>query len=183
MSTAKKPRLQNYYEKEVVPSLQKEFGVKNPMQLPKLEKIVLNMGLGEAISNPKAIDSGVETLTQITGQKPVVTKSKKAISTFKLREDMPIGVKVTLRRRQMWEFFDRLVNIAIPRVRDFRGINSKFDGKGNCSVGVKEQIIFPEVDYDKVDKIRGLNITLVTNSDNADMAKSMLKSLGMPFRK
>lgn len=183
MSTAKKPRLQNYYEKEVVPSLQKEFGVKNPMQLPKLKKIVLNMGLGEAISNPKAIDSGVETLTQITGQKPVVTKSKRAISTFKLREDMPIGVKVTLRRRQMWEFFDRMVNIAIPRVRDFRGISSKFDGKGNCSVGIKEQIIFPEVDYDKIDKIRGLNITLVTSSEDAEMAKSMLKSLGMPFRK
>lgn len=183
MSTAKKARLQNYYEKEVVPSLQKEFGVKNPMQLPKLKKIVLNMGLGEAIANPKAIDSGVETLTQISGQKPVVTKAKKAISTFKLREEMPIGVKVTLRRRQMWEFFDRLVNIAIPRVRDFRGVNSKFDGRGNCSMGVKEQIIFPEVDYDKVDKIRGLNITFVTDSADADMAKSMLKSLGMPFRK
>jgi len=180
---AKKARLQNYYEKEVVTSLKKEFGVNNPMQLPKLEKIILNMGLGEAIANPKAIESGVDTMRQISGQKPVVTKAKKSIATFKLREGMPIGVKVTLRNKRMWEFLDRLVNIALPRVRDFRGVMSKFDGAGNLSLGVKEQIIFPEVDYDKIDRIRGLNITLVTTSNDGAMSRSMFTQLGMPFKK
>lgn len=183
MTKNDKPRLQNYYEKEVIPSLKKEFSISNTMQVPKLEKIVVNMGLGEAISNPKAIESGVDTLTAITGQKPVVTKAKKAIATFKLRENMPIGTKVTLRRKKMWEFLDRLVNIALPRVRDFRGIGSKFDGSGNCSLGLKEQIIFPEVSYDKVDKVRGLNVTLVTNSTDSKVTKAMLQQLGMPFRK
>lgn len=176
------PRLKNYYIKELVPKLREELSIKNAMQVPGLKKIVLNMGLGEAVQNPKALESGAETLKSISGQKPVITKARKSIATFKLRENMPIGVTVTLRGERMWEFFDRLVNIALPRVRDFRGIQSRFDGAGNCSIGIKEQIIFPEVDYDQVDKVRGLNITLVTNAKEDKAGKLLLKYLGVPFR-
>jgi len=178
-----KPRLQNFYEKEIIPRLKKELSLKNCMQVAKLKKIVINMGLGEAIQNPKVIDSGCKSIESICGQKTVITKAKKSISAFKLREGMAIGVMVTLRRAQMWEFLDRLVNIALPRVRDFRGILSKFDGNGNCSFGIKEQIVFPEVDYDKIDKIRGLNISLITSAKNDKLAKALLGHLGMPFRK
>ncbi|USN51892.1 MAG: 50S ribosomal protein L5 [Myxococcales bacterium] len=176
------PRIKNFYKKEIIPKLKEELGIVNMMQVPSLEKIVLNMGLGEATQNPKALESGVETLRSISGQKPVVTKARKSIATFKLRENMPIGVMVTLRGERMWEFFDRLVNIALPRVRDFRGIQSKFDGKGNCSIGIKEQIIFPEVEYEKVDKVRGLNITMVTSAGEDKAGKILLKYLGVPFR-
>ncbi len=183
MATKEKPRLQNFYEKEVVPRLSEELLLKNRMQVAKLKKIVINMGLGEAIQNQKAIESGRKSVELICGQKAVVTKARKSIATFKLREGMSIGVKVTLRKAQMWEFLDRLVNIALPRVRDFRGISSKFDGKGNCSLGIKEQIIFPEVDYDKIDKIRGLNISLITSAEDDKSGKALLGHLGMPFRK
>ncbi len=176
------PRLKNFYNKELVPKLKQELGIANVMQVPSLEKIVLNMGLGEAVQNPKALESGVETLRSISGQKPVITKARKSIATFKLRENMPIGTMVTLRGERMWEFFDRLVNVALPRVRDFRGIQSKFDGQGNCSIGIKEQIIFPEVEYDQVDKIRGLNVTLVTSANDDKAGKVLLKYLGVPFR-
>lgn len=176
------PRIKNYYLKELVPKLKSELGVKNIMQVPCLQKIVLNMGLGEAVQNPKAIESSRDTLQEIAGQKPVTTVARKSIATFKVREGMPIGVMVTLRGDRMWEFFDRLINIAMPRIRDFRGIQSKFDGKGNCSIGIKEQIIFPEVNYDKVDKVRGLNVTLVTNSKDDKSGKLLLKHLGVPFR-
>lgn len=182
MSGLTMPRLKNYYVKELVPKLKADLGIENSMKVPVLKKIVVNMGLGEAVQNPKAIESGCETLRSIAGQKPVVTLARKSIATFKLREKMPIGAMVTLRGDRMWEFFDRLVNIALPRVRDFRGIQSKFDGIGNCSIGIKEQIIFPEVDYDKVDKIRGLNITLVTSAKNDAEGKALLKNLGVPFR-
>jgi large subunit ribosomal protein L5 len=182
MSGQNVPRLKKYYNKELVSKLKTELGITNMMQVPGLKKIVLNMGLGEAVQNPKALESGVETLKSIAGQKPVVTKARKSIATFKLRENMPIGAMVTLRGERMWEFFDRLVNIALPRVRDFRGIQSRFDGKGNCSIGIKEQIIFPEVDYDRVDKIRGLNITLVTSATEDKAGKMLLKYLGVPFR-
>lgn len=182
MSGQSMPRLKNYYVKELVPKLKEELGIRNVTQVPVLKKIVLNMGLGEAVQNPKAMESGLETLKSISGQKPVVTKARKSIATFKLRENMPIGATVTLRGPRMWEFFDRLVNIALPRVRDFRGIQSRFDGLGNCSIGIKEQIIFPEVDYDQVDKIRGLNVTLVTNARDDKAGKLLLKYLGVPFR-
>ena len=182
MTGQKIPRLKKYYLEELVPLLKKELEIKNQMQIPRLTKIVVNMGLGEAVQNPKAIESGCDTIASITGQKPVVTKAKKSIATFKLREGMPIGVMVTLRGARMWEFFDRLVNIALPRVRDFRGIQSKFDKNGNCSIGLKEQIMFPEVEYDKVDKIRGLNITMVTSASNDVEGKALLKHLGVPFR-
>jgi large subunit ribosomal protein L5 len=183
MATASIPRLQAFYNKEVVPQLAKEFSFKNAARTPKLEKIVLNVGLGEAVANPKAIEAGLEALTQIAGQKPVVTKAKKSIATYKLRQGMPIGVTVTLRRQRMWEFLDRLVNVALPRVRDFRGVMSKFDGNGNCSLGVKEQIIFPEVDYNKIDKMRGLNICIVTTAGSDTEGKALLKALGLPFRR
>ncbi|MBL4818217.1 MAG: 50S ribosomal protein L5 [Deltaproteobacteria bacterium] len=176
-------RLKKYYDKELVSQLMSELELKNRMQTPRLEKIVLNMGLGEAVANPKAIDAGKEALEQITGQKPVVAKAKKSIATFKLRQGQPIGVHVTLRREQMWEFLDRFVNIALPRVRDFRGVPAKFDGHGNCSIGVKEHIVFPEINYDKVDKIRGLNVSLVTSGRNDVQGKTLLKALGVPFRK
>lgn len=179
----KRPRLRNYYEKEVVNNLMGDFSFKNKMQVPRLEKIVINMGLGEAIQNPKAMESAVGDLGQITGQKPVVTKAKKSIATFKLREGMPIGCKVTLRRERMWEFLDRFVNLALPRVRDFRGVNEKLDGSGNYSVGIKEQIIFHEINYDKVDKLRGMNITFHTTAPNDEQGKALLKHLGMPFKK
>ncbi|MBH1989462.1 MAG: 50S ribosomal protein L5 [Myxococcaceae bacterium] len=176
-------RLKKYYDKELVSLLMKELELKNPMQTPKLQKIVLNMGLGEAVANPKAIEAGKEALETISGQKAVITKAKKSIATYKLRQGLPIGVSVTLRRERMWEFLDRFVNIALPRVRDFRGIGSKFDGQGNCSIGVKEHIIFPEINYDKVDKIRGFNVSLVTSAGDDKAGKALLKHLGVPFRK
>ncbi len=176
-------RLKELYRKEIVPLLMKEFKYKNPMQVPKLEKITVNMGLGEAIQNIKVLDSAVDTLTAITGQKAVVTKAKKSIANFKLREGMPIGAMVTLRRERMYEFFDRLVNVTLPRVRDFKGVSPKaFDGRGNYTLGIREQIIFPEVDYDKVDKIRGMNITIVTTAKTDEEGRALLRHLGMPFR-
>ncbi len=176
-------RLRETYKRGVMPALMKEFGYTNPMQVPKLEKITVNMGLGEAIANIKVLDTAVETLTAVTGQKAVVTKAKKSIANFKLREGMPIGAMVTLRRDVMYEFFDRLVNVTLPRVRDFRGISPKaFDGRGNYSLGIREQIIFPEVDYDKIDKIRGMNITIVTTAKTDEEARALLRHLGMPFR-
>jgi large subunit ribosomal protein L5 len=179
----KPPRLRNYYQKEVVSALQKEFNLKNPMQVPRLKKIVVNMGLGEAVRDPKVLEGAVADLARMTGQRPVLTKAKKSIATYKLREGMPIGCMVTLRRERMWEFFDRLVNLALPRVRDFRGVPTKMDGRGSYSLGLKEQIIFNEIDYDKVDKLRGMNITFVTTAANDEQAKALLQHLGMPFRK
>jgi large subunit ribosomal protein L5 len=181
--TKSSPRLKSFYDKEVVPTLLKELKLKNPTQVPRLQKIVVNMGLGEAIQNPKALDSAVADIATITGQRPVVTKAKKSIATFKLREGMPIGVMVTLRRERMWEFLDRFVNLALPRVRDFRGVSGKLDGQGNYSVGIKEQIIFHEINYDKVDKLRGMNITFVTSASDDEQGKALLTQLGMPFRK
>lgn len=183
MAAVQSPRLKKYYDKELVPLLMSELELGNRMQTPRLEKIVLNMGLGESIQNPKVLEISREILESIAGQKTITTKAKKSIATFKLREGMPIGIAVTLRRDRMWEFLDRFVNIALPRVRDFRGIMSKFDGHGNCSIGIKEQIIFPEVDYNKVDKIRGLNISMVTTARNDTEGKALLKHLGVPFRK
>ncbi len=176
-------RLKDYYKKEVVPALTKEFGYKNPMEVPRLVKIVVNMGLGEAIQNVKVLDSAMQELTMIVGQKPVITKAKKSIATFKLRQGMSIGCCVTLRSDRMYEFFDRLVSAALPRVRDFRGIPTKsFDGRGNFALGMKEQIIFPEIEYDKVEKIRGMNIAVVTSARTDDEARELLKLMGMPFR-
>jgi large subunit ribosomal protein L5 len=176
-------RLKDYYLKTVVPALVKEFGYTNPMQVPKMEKIVVNMGLGEAISNVKIIDGAVQEMAMITGQKPVVTKAKKSIATFKLRQGMPIGCSVTLRQDTMYEFFDRLVNVALPKVRDFRGISTTaFDGRGNYSIGLHEQIIFPEIDYDKVEKIKGMNITIVTSAKTDEEARVLLRLMGVPFR-
>ena len=176
-------RLKNYYLKKVVPALIEEFNYKNPMQVPKMEKIVINMGLGEAIQNVKIIDSAVQELAMITGQKPVVTKAKKSIATFKLRQGMPIGCSVILRKEIMYEFFDRLVNVALPKVRDFRGISpNAFDGRGNFSIGLQEQIIFPEIEYDKVEKIKGMNITIVTTAKTDAEARVLLKLMGVPFK-
>jgi large subunit ribosomal protein L5 len=176
-------RLRVRYEQAVRPELMKELGFKNLMQAPKLEKIVVNMGLGEAINNGKIIDASVEQLGSITGQKPVVTKSRKSIANFKLRQGQSIGAMVTLRGDRMYEFFDRLVSIALPRVRDFKGVSPKaFDGKGNYTLGVREQIIFPEINYDKVEKIKGLNITVVTTARNDEEGRALLRHLGMPFR-
>lgn len=175
--------LYDRYKTEIIPQLQEKFQYKNVMQVPKLEKIVLNMGLGEAIKNGKIIDSAVAELALISGQKPVVTKAKKSIAAFKLREGMPIGCTVTLRREKMWDFINRLVNISLPRVRDFKGISGKaFDGKGNYTLGIKEQIIFPEIEYDKIDKVKGLNVTVVTTAETDEEGKELLKMLGMPFR-
>jgi large subunit ribosomal protein L5 len=183
MADAVEPRMRGKYAKEVVPALMKRFGYDNNMQVPRLKTIVVNMGLGEAVANPKLIDAAVAEVTAITGQKPVVTRAKKSIATFKLREGMAIGVKVTLRRERMWEFLDRLVTLALPRVRDFRGISPKgFDGAGNYTLGLKEQIVFPEIDFDKVEKIKGMNITFVTTAGTDEEAKELLGSLGMPFR-
>ena len=171
------------YKKNVVPELEKTFSYKNVMEVPKLDKIVLNIGMGEAIHNIKLLDSAVAELKTVSGQQPVVTRAKKSIAAFKLREGMPIGCMVTLRRTRMWEFFYKLVNIALPRVRDFRGISGKaFDGRGNYSLGIKEQIIFPEIDYDKIDRIKGLNITVVTTAKTNKEGKELLRLLGMPFR-
>jgi len=176
-------RLKEYYTKEVVPALVREFHYKNPLEVPRMVKIVVNMGLGEAIQNVKILDSAVEELTRITGQKPIITKARKSIATFKLRQGMSIGCCVTLRSERMYEFFDRLVSVAIPRVRDFRGVSPKsFDGRGNFSLGLKEQMIFPEIEYDKVDKIRGMNIAIVTTAKTDDEARQLLKLMGMPFR-
>lgn len=176
-------RLKEYYFKEVVPALVKEFNYKNRMEIPRLEKIVVNMGLGEAIQNIKILDSAVQELSMIVGQRPIITKAKKSIATFKLRQGMSIGCRVTLRREKMYEFFDRLVNVAMPRVRDFRGISPKsFDGRGNFSVGLKEQIIFPEIDYDKIDKVKGMNISIITSAKTDDEARHLLKLMGLPFR-
>lgn len=175
-------RLQEVYEKTVKPSLISEFGYANPMEAPQLSKIVVNMGMGEAVADSKKINSAVEDMTLITGQRPVVTKAKRSIATFKLREGMPIGVKVTLRRSRMYEFLDRLVTIALPRVRDFRGISgNSFDGNGNYSMGLKEQIVFPEIDYDKVDAIRGMDIVFVTTAKTDAEAKALLRGFEMPF--
>ena len=176
-------RLKEQYKKEIVKKMMKDFSYKNIMEVPKLVKIVINIGLGEAIQNAKAVDAAVGELTAISGQKPVVTKAKKSIATFKLREGMSIGCKVTLRGERMYEFFDRLVNASLPRIRDFKGISGKsFDGKGNFTFGLKEQIIFPEINYDKIDRLRGMNITIATTADNDEEGKALLKYLGMPFR-
>ena len=178
MSTLKK-----LYETEVVPRLNEKFKYTNPMQVPRLEKIILNIGLGEAINNIKILDSAAEQLKMIAGQKPIITRAKKSIAAFKLREGMPIGCKVTLRKKKMYDFFNKLVNVALPRVRDFRGISGKaMDGQGNYTLGVKEQIIFPEIDYDRIDKIKGLNITVVTSAKTDDEGRELLKLMGMPFR-
>ena len=177
------PRLVTRYKEEIVPYLMKKFGYKNVMQVPRLEKISMNMGVGEATQDAKFLEGAVEDLNVITGQKAVTTKAKKSISNFKLREGMPIGCRVTLRRWRMYEFLDRLLNIAIPRVRDFRGVDdNSFDGKGNYTLGIKEQIIFPEINYDKVVKIRGLNVTIVTSAKTDEEAYELLKGFGMPFR-
>lgn len=176
-------RLKELYKKEIVPRLMKEFNYKNVMQVPKLHKITINMGLGEAITNPKILDSASNELAAITGQRPVITKARKSISNFKLRAGASIGCMVTLRGDRMYEFFDRFVNIALPRVRDFKGLSSRsFDGRGNYSIGIKEHIIFPEVNLDKVDKIKGMTITIVTTAKTDEEAKKLLKYLGMPFR-
>lgn len=177
------PRLRDVYRDRVLPSLMKEFGLQNPMQVPRLERIVLNVGMGEAIQNVKLLESAATELGVITGQKPIVTKAKKAIAGFKLRQGMPIGAKVTLRNRRMYEFFDRLVTIALPRIRDFRGVSPKaFDGRGNYTLGLKEQLIFPEIQYDSVASIHGMDITIVTTARTNDEGKALLKHLGMPFR-
>ena len=175
--------LREKYEKEAVPQLMKRFGYKNIMQAPKLDRIVINMGLGEAIQNIKILDSAVEEISLITGQRPIITKARKSIAQFKLRKGMPIGCMVTLRRDRMYEFFDRLVNIALPRVRDFRGLSGRsFDGRGNYALGVREQLIFPEIDYDKIDKVKGMNIIIVTTAKTDEEGKELLRLLGMPFR-
>lgn len=176
-------RLREKYEKEIVPALLKEFGLSNVMQVPKLEKIVLNVGLGEAVQNVKVVDVAVADMTAIAGQKPMVTKAKKAIATFKLRKGMPIGVMVTLRKDRMYEFLDRLVNVALPRVRDFKGVSPKgFDGRGNYTFGIKEQIIFPEINYEKIDQVRGMNISFVTSAGTDEHGRALLRHFGMPFR-
>ncbi|HSN95202.1 MAG TPA: 50S ribosomal protein L5 [Anaerolineaceae bacterium] len=177
-------RLQELYNKEIAPALFKELGLKNVMQTPKISKIVVNIGVGEALDNPKAIEAAVNDLTIITGQKPVVIAARKAISNFKLREGRQIGVKVTLRGEKMWAFFDRLVNIALPRVRDFRGISGEaFDGRGNYTLGLTEQLIFPEIQYDKIDKVRGMEVSIVTTAETDDQARALLSKFRMPFRK
>lgn len=176
--------LKEYYIKEGIPQLMKEFGYKNIMQVPKITKIVLNMGLGEAVQNPKIMDGASNELTMIAGQKAVVTKAKKSIAGFKLRQGMPIGCRVTLRGDKMYDFLTKLVRITLPRVRDFRGVSTKaFDGRGNYAMGVKEHIVFPEIDYDKIDKIKGLNISITTTAKTDDEGRFLLKTLGMPFRK
>jgi len=176
-------KLKEIYQERVVPSLVKRFGYRNKMEVPKLEKIVINMGLGEAIQNIKILDSAVQELSQITGQKAVITKAKKSIAQFKLRTGMPIGCMVTLRKERMYEFFNRLVNAALPRVRDFKGLSGKsFDGRGNYALGIREQLIFPEIHYDKIDKVKGMNIVIVTTAKTDEEGKELLRLLGMPFR-
>jgi large subunit ribosomal protein L5 len=176
-------KLKEVYQEKAVPALMKRFNYKNRMEVPKLEKIVINMGLGEAIQNIKILDSAAQELSQITGQKPVITKAKKSIAQFKLRTGMPIGCMVTLRKEKMYEFFNRLVNVALPRVRDFKGISGKsFDGRGNYALGIREQLIFPEIHYDKIDKVKGMNIVIVTTAKSDEEGKELLRLLGMPFR-
>jgi large subunit ribosomal protein L5 len=176
-------RLKDRYTKDVVPALKKEFGYKNVMAIPKIEKVVVNMGLGEATQNAKIVDTGADEVTKITGQKPVVTRAKKSIAQFKVRKGMPIGAMVTLRGERMWEFLDRLMSIALPRVRDFRGVSPRgFDGRGNFTLGLKDQLIFPEIDYMKVDKARGMNISVVTTAKTDEESRKLLQLLGMPFR-
>jgi len=183
-STHVSTRVEDLYKEQAFPSLTKEFEYKNPMQVPRLQKIVLNIGLGEARENARALDSASADIATITGQKPVITRAKKSIANFRLREGMPIGVMVTLRGQRMYEFFDRLVNAALPRIRDFRGASTKaFDGRGNYSLGVREQLIFPEIDYDKVDRIRGMQINIITSARNDEEGKRLLELLGMPFAK
>jgi large subunit ribosomal protein L5 len=177
------PRLKEKYQQEIVPALSKEFSYKNPMSVPKLEKIVVNMGLGEAIANAKIIDTAANELATITGQKPVVTKAKKSIAAFKLREGMSIGAMVTLRGDRMYEFLDRFISVTLPRVRDFRGVSPKaFDGRGNYTVGLRDQLIFPEIDFGKVDKARGMNVCIVTTAKTDEEARALLRGFGMPFR-
>ena len=176
-------KLKEIYQEKTVPALMKRFNYKNRMEVPKLEKIVINMGLGEAIQNIKILDSAVQELSQITGQKPVITKAKKSIAQLKLRTGMPIGCMVTLRRERMYEFFNRLVNVTLPRVRDFKGLSGKsFDGRGNYALGIREQLIFPEIHYDKIDKVKGMNIVIVTTAKTDEEGKELLKLLGMPFK-
>ena len=177
------PRLRDKYHAEAVPALMKQFKYTNPMQVPRVLKVTVNMGLGEAVSNAKIIEVGVDQVQAITGQKPMITRARKSIATFKLRENLPIGAMVTLRAERMWEFVDRLIALSLPRVRDFKGVANKgFDGKGNFTMGLREQIIFPEIDYDKVDKIKGLNISIVTTAQNDEEGRALLQHLGMPFR-
>jgi large subunit ribosomal protein L5 len=176
-------RLRDRFDKEVAPALMKEFELKNPMAVPRINKVVVNMGVGEATQNAKVLDPAAAELQQIVGQKPVITKAKKSIAAFKVREGMPIGVMVTLRGDRMYEFLDRLINVALPRVRDFRGVSTKsFDGRGNYTLGLRDQLIFPEIDYAKVDKLKGMNVTIVTTARTDDQARALLKGLGMPFR-
>ena len=183
-SPSKTPRLKKHYHDKVVPALMKEHQFKNPMQVPRLTKVVVNCAVKEAVANPKVLDSTFDEIMAITGQKPVLTRAKKAIAAFKVRKGNTVGVMVTLRRARMYEFLDRLMNVALPRVRDFKGVNSKsFDGRGNYSLGIREQIIFPEINYDKVDKVRGMTITIETTATNNEQARSLLTELGMPFRK
>src|ERR1041384_7738887 len=182
-SAKETPRLKERFRKEVAPALLKEFNLENPMAVPHLHKIVVNMGVGEATQNAKVLDPAVNELGQITGQKPVVTKAKKSIAAFKVRAGMPIGAMVTLRGDRMYEFFDRLVNIALPRVRDFRGVSTRsFDGRGNYTIGLHDQLLFPEISYEKVDKLKGMNVTIVTTAANDNQARTLLKHMGMPFR-
>lgn len=177
------PRFIEKYKKVAIPALIKQFNYKNPNQVPRIEKIVVNMGLGAAVTNPKIIDSAVEELRAVTGQKPVVTRSKKAIASFKLRAGLPIGAMVTLRKGRMWEFLDRFVSLALPRMRDFRGVSRRaFDGQGNYTIGLKEQIIFPEIDYDRIDVIKGLNVSIVTTANTDEEGRALLQHMGMPFR-
>src|SRR6201997_4958831 len=182
-SAKERPRLRARFEKEVAPALLKELELKNVMAVPHLHKIVVNMGVGEATQNAKVLDPAVNELTQITGQKPVITRAKKSIAAFKVREGQPIGAMVTLRGDRMYEFMDRLVNVVLPRVRDFKGVSTKsFDGRGNYTLGLHDQLIFPEIDYAKVDKMKGMNVTIVTTAQNDNQARSLLKHMGMPFR-
>ncbi len=177
-------RLRELYQKELAPKLKQDLQLKNTTQVPRIEKVVVNMGLGEAIQNIKVLESAVEELALITGQKAVITRAKRSIASFKLREDMPIGCMVTLRRDRAYEFVDRLINVALPRVRDFKGVSPKaFDGRGNYTLGIREQLIFPEIDFDKIDKIKGLNVTIVTTAQTDEEGRALLASLGMPFRK
>jgi len=176
-------RLKERYSKDVVPALAKEFGYKNVMAIPKIEKVVVNMGLGEATQNAKIVDTGADEVTRVTGQKPVVTRAKKSIAQFKVRKGQPIGTMVTLRGERMWDFLDRLISVALPRVRDFRGVSARgFDGRGNYTLGLKDQLLFPEIDYMKVDKARGMNISVVTTAKTDEESRKLLQLLGMPFR-
>ncbi len=176
-------RLKELYEREVVPALVEKFGYENKMQAPRLIKVVVNMGVGEAVQDPKALDGAVADIMAITGQRPIITRAKQSVSNFKIRKGMPIGCKVTLRGERMWDFLDKLFNVVLPRVRDFRGVSDRaFDGRGNYSLGLREQLIFPEIDYDKVDRVRGMDITIVTSAETDEEARELLKLLGMPFR-